>query len=79
LLTAVSPSSLRVATQVLDQVEQDLTVQRRQRELQLEQARYEVRLAQCNGPRFYPLLLRVFLELSPPWTGAFLEHSRDVI
>src|SRR2546422_11267990 len=45
-LTAVSPISLQVATQVLDQVEQDLIVQRRQRELQLEQARYEVRLAQ---------------------------------
>ena len=33
----------------------------------------------CNGSRFYPSLLRVFLELSPPWTGAFLEHSRRVI
>ena len=40
-LGAVSPISLRVATQVLDQVEQDLIAQRRQRELQLEQARYE--------------------------------------
>jgi hypothetical protein len=45
-LTAASPMSLKVATRVLDQVEQDLTAQRRQRELQLEQARYEVRLAQ---------------------------------
>ncbi|MGA7256037.1 MAG: aldo/keto reductase, partial [Terracidiphilus sp.] len=35
--------------------------------------------ASCNGSRFYPSLLRVFLELSPPWTGAFLEHSRRVI
>lgn len=34
---------------------------------------------ECNGSRFYPSLLRVFLELSPPWTGAFLEHSRRVI
>src|SRR5260370_42649873 len=46
LLAAVSPISVRVATQVMEQVEQDLTSQRRQRELQLEQARYEARLAQ---------------------------------
>jgi hypothetical protein len=45
-LAAVSPISLRVATQVLDQVEQDMVARRRQRELQLEQARYEARLAQ---------------------------------
>src|SRR5438477_355685 len=45
-LGAVSPISLGVAMQVLDQVEQDLIAQRRQRELQLEQARYEARLAQ---------------------------------
>src|SRR5260370_35169016 len=42
-LAAVSPISLRVSMQVL---EQDLIAQRRQRELQLEQARYEARLAQ---------------------------------
>ena len=34
-LTTVSPRSLQVATRVLDQVEQDLIGQRRQRELQL--------------------------------------------
>src|SRR5258706_14044700 len=45
-LAAVSPISVRVATQVMEQVEQDLISQRRQRELQLEQARYEARLAQ---------------------------------
>jgi Recombinase zinc beta ribbon domain len=45
-LAAVSPISLRVATQVLDQVEQDLFAQQRQSELQLEQARYEARLVQ---------------------------------
>ena len=45
-LAAVSPISVRVATQVMEQVEQDLINQPRQRELQLEQARYEARLAQ---------------------------------
>jgi DNA invertase Pin-like site-specific DNA recombinase len=50
-LGAVSPLSLGVATRVLDQVEQDLIARRRQRELQLEQARYEARWAerQYNG------------------------------
>jgi len=50
-LGAVSPLSLGVATRVLDQVEQDLITRRRQRELQLEQARYEARWAerQYNG------------------------------
>ena len=50
-LGAVSPLSLGVATRVLDQVEQDLMARRRQRELQLEQARYEARWAerQYNG------------------------------
>ena len=45
-LAAVSPIGLQVATQVMEQVEQDLISQRRQRELQLEQARYDARLAQ---------------------------------
>ena len=45
-LTAVSPVNVRVATQVMNQIEQELISQRRQRELQLEQARYEARLAQ---------------------------------
>jgi hypothetical protein len=46
LLEAASPTSLEVATRVLDQIEQNLTAQRHQREMQLEQARYEARLAQ---------------------------------
>jgi hypothetical protein len=46
-LGAVSPISLRVAMQVLDQVEQDLIAQRRQRELQLE--RHAMRHGWRNG------------------------------
>ena len=45
-LEAVSPESVPIAMRVLDQIEQDLAGQRRQRELQLEQARYDPRLAQ---------------------------------
>ena len=38
-LEAVSPASVPIAMRVLDQIEHDLAGQRRQRELQLEQAR----------------------------------------
>jgi DNA invertase Pin-like site-specific DNA recombinase len=66
-LAAVSPISLRVATQVLDQLEQDLIVQRRQRELQLEQARYEARLAQRQYDAVDPLHRLVASELERRW------------
>jgi DNA invertase Pin-like site-specific DNA recombinase len=66
-LTAVSPISLQVAAQVLDQVEQDLTVQRRQRELQLEQARYEARLAQRQYDAVDPANRLVAAELERRW------------
>ena len=66
-LTAVSPISLRVAIQVLDQVEQDLKVQHRQRDLQLEQARYEVRLAQRQYDAVDPANRLVASELERRW------------
>ena len=66
-LTAVSPVSLRVAMQVLDQVEEDLTGQRRQRELQLEQARYEARLAQRQYDTVDPSNRLVAAELERRW------------
>ena len=66
-LAAVSPISLRVATQVMDQVEQDLISQRRQRELQLEQARYEARLAQRQYDAVDPSNRLVAAELERRW------------
>jgi hypothetical protein len=66
-LAAVSPISLRVATQVLDQVEQDLIAQRRQHELQLEQARYEARLAQRQYDAVDPSNRLVAGELERRW------------
>jgi DNA invertase Pin-like site-specific DNA recombinase len=66
-LVAVLPISLRVATQVLDQVEQDLIAQRRQRELQLEQARYEARLAQRQYDAVDPANRLVAGELERRW------------
>jgi DNA invertase Pin-like site-specific DNA recombinase len=66
-LAAVSPTSVQVATKVLDQVEQDLAAQRRQRELQLEQARYEARLAQRQYDAVDPDNRLVASELERRW------------
>jgi DNA invertase Pin-like site-specific DNA recombinase len=67
LLEAVSPQSLPVALRVLEQVEQELAAQRRQRELQLEQARYEVRLAQRQYNAADPDHRLVTAELERRW------------
>jgi hypothetical protein len=66
-LAAVSPISLKIAMQTLDQVEQDLMAQRRQRELQLEQARYEARLAQRQYDAVDPSNRLVAAELERRW------------
>jgi DNA invertase Pin-like site-specific DNA recombinase len=66
-LAAISPLSLQLTTQLLDQVEQDLVVQRRQRELQLEQARYEARLAQRQYDAVDPGNRLVAAELERRW------------
>jgi hypothetical protein len=66
-LEAVSPESLPVAMRVLDQIEHDLAGQRRQRELQLEQARYDARLAQRQYQRVDPDHRLVASELERRW------------
>lgn len=66
-LAAVSPVSLQVAAKVLDQVEQGLIAQRQQRELQLEQARYEARLAQRQYDAVDPENRLVASELERRW------------
>jgi DNA invertase Pin-like site-specific DNA recombinase len=45
-LEALSPIQLEIAARVLNRVEEEISTQRRQWELQLEQARYEARAAQ---------------------------------
>ncbi len=52
---------------MLDQVEQDLIVQRRQRGLQLEQSRYEARLAQRQYDAVDPANRLVAAELERRW------------
>jgi DNA invertase Pin-like site-specific DNA recombinase len=66
-LEEISPMSLQIATRVLDQIEQDLTAQRRQRELQLERARYEARLAQRQYDAADPENRLVTAELERRW------------
>jgi len=66
-LAAISPVNVRVATQVMDQIEQELVGQRRQRELQLEQARYEARLAQRQYDLVDPSNRLVAAELERRW------------
>ena len=66
-LDAVSPARLPVAVRVLDQIDQDLADQRRQRELQLEQARYDARLAQRQYERVDPDNRLVANELERRW------------
>jgi hypothetical protein len=66
-LEAVSPESVPIALRVLDQIEHDLAGQRRQRELQLEQARYDARLAQRQYERVDPDHRLVASELERRW------------
>jgi hypothetical protein len=66
-LEAVSPASVPVAMRVLDQIEHDLAGQRRQRQLQLEQARYDARLAQRQYERVDPDNRLVASELERRW------------
>jgi DNA invertase Pin-like site-specific DNA recombinase len=86
-LAAISPVNIRVATQVMDQIEQELVSQRRQRELQLEQARYEARLAQRQYDAVDPSNRLVAAELERRWNEklervselerAFAQAERD--
>jgi len=86
-LAAITPGNLRVATHVMDQIEQELVCQRRQRELQLEQARYEARLAQPQYDAVDPSNRLVAAELERRWNEklervtelerAFAQAERD--
>src|SRR5258707_8859278 len=66
-LEAVSPVGVEVAVRVLSQVEQQLSDLRRQWDLQLEQARYEARLAQRKYDAVDPDNRLVTAELERRW------------
>lgn len=66
-LEAVAPLGVEVAVAVLDQAEQQLAAQRHQADLQLEQARYEARLAQRKYDAVDPDNRLVAGELERRW------------
>jgi DNA invertase Pin-like site-specific DNA recombinase len=68
-LEAVSPVGVEVAVAVLAQIEQQLSDLRRQWELQLEQARYEARLAQRKYDAVDPDNRLVAAELERRWNA----------
>jgi DNA invertase Pin-like site-specific DNA recombinase len=68
-LEAVSPLGVEVAVQVLNQAEQQLAAQRRQADLQLEQARYAARLAQRKYDAVDPDNRLVAGELERRWNA----------
>lgn len=76
-LEASSPLSLEISLRVLDRIEQDLAEQRRQWELQLEQARYEARLAQRRYDAIDPENRLVAAELERRW-NAKLERVAEL-
>ncbi|GHO63549.1 hypothetical protein KSC_024410 [Ktedonobacter sp. SOSP1-52] len=68
-LEAVSPMGVEVAVQVLTHVEQQLEDLRRQWDLQLEQTRYEARLAQRKYDAVDPDNRLVAAELERRWNA----------
>src|SRR6201987_4106959 len=76
-LESVPPMSSELGFRVLEQLEQDLAAQRRQRELQLEQARYEARLAQRQYDAVDPDNRLVASELERRWNEK-LERVSDL-
>jgi DNA invertase Pin-like site-specific DNA recombinase len=81
-LEAASPTSLQVAVRVLDQIEQELAAKRRQQQMQVEQARYEARLAERQYDAVDPANRLVAAELERRWNeklerAAELEKAYD--
>jgi DNA invertase Pin-like site-specific DNA recombinase len=76
-LEAASPMSLQVAMQVMGQIEQDLAGKQRQQHTQLEQARYEARLAQRQYDAVDPANRLVAAELERRWNEK-LERAGEL-
>jgi DNA invertase Pin-like site-specific DNA recombinase len=75
-LESVCPLSLEIGLKVVEQLEKDLADQRRQRELQLEQARYEARLAQRQYDAVDPDNRLVASELERRWNEKLERVAR---
>jgi hypothetical protein len=68
-LEAASPLGVEISLRVLERIEQDRAAQRRQWELQVEQARYEARLAQRRYEAIEREVRRVVAESQEPFRG----------
>jgi hypothetical protein len=66
-----------VAVRVLDQIERDLTTKRRQQQMQVEQARYEARLAERQYDAVDPANRLVAAELERRWNEK-LERAAEL-
>ena len=66
-LEAISPLQIEVSIKVLEQLEQNVANERRQWQLQLEQARYEVRIAQRQYDAVDPDNRLVASQLEKRW------------
>lgn len=75
-LEAVSPLRLEVSLQVLAQIERETATQRRQWELQLDQARYEARLTQRQYDAVDPDHRLVAAELERRWNEKLEQVAR---
>jgi hypothetical protein len=76
-LEAASPMCLQVAMRVTDQIEQNLAEKRQQQQMQLEQARYEARLAQRQYDAVDPANRLIAAELERRWNEK-LERSAEL-
>jgi hypothetical protein len=76
-MDAVAPLQLDVAMQVLAQIEEQIALERRQWELQIEHARYEARLAQRQYEAVDPENRLVARELERRWNDR-LEHLAEL-
>jgi DNA invertase Pin-like site-specific DNA recombinase len=75
-LDSVSPMGLEVSLRVLDQIDRDRAAQRHQWDLQLEQARYEARLAQRQYDSVDPDNRLVAAELERRWNVKLEQVTR---
>jgi hypothetical protein len=75
-LAAVTPAQVDVALRALDAYEAEQATGRRQRQLQIEQAEYEVDLARRRYEKTDPANRLVAAELEARWEQALRERER---
>lgn len=77
-LSAVTPAQIDIALHALDQVEQERTEARRQRQMQLQHAEYEVELARRRYEQTDPANRLVAAELEARWEETLRRREQLV-